>query len=64
MVISRLYKGLQGLIKSRKITYVNGYGKLISQNSIMVNGEVIEGKNIVLATGSTTKTLPNFTYRR
>lgn len=57
-VISRLHKGLQGLIKSRAITYVEGYGKLVSKNSVEVNGETYTGKNIVLATGSFAKTLP------
>ena len=57
-VISRLHKGLQGLIKSRAITYVEGYGKLVSKNSVEVNGEIYTGKNIVLATGSFAKTLP------
>ena len=57
-VVSRLHKGLQGLVKSRNITYVEGHGKLISQNSVEVNGERYVGKNIVLATGSYAKTLP------
>lgn len=58
-IIAKLYKGLQGLIKSRNVTYIQGYGKLYTKNSILVNGEVIEGKNIVIATGSATRTLPN-----
>lgn len=57
-VISKLYKGLQGLIKSRNIDYVQGYGKLVSPNAVSVDGQVYEGKNIVLATGSATRTLP------
>ena len=57
-VVSRLYKGLQGLVKSRNITYVEGHGKLTSKNSVEVNGERYVGKNIVLATGSYAKTLP------
>jgi dihydrolipoamide dehydrogenase len=57
-VISRLHKGLQGLVKSRAISYVEGHGKLISKNTVEVNGEKYVGKNIVLATGSYAKTLP------
>ena len=57
-VISRLYKGLSGLIKSRNVTYVEGYGKLISANTVEVNGTQYTGKNVVLATGSYAKTLP------
>ncbi len=57
-VVSRLHKGLQGLVKSRAITYVEGHGKLVSKNTVEVNGELYVGKNIVLATGSYAKTLP------
>ena len=57
-VIGRLYKGLQGLVKSRDITYVEGEGKLVSPNAVEVNGQRYEGKNIVLATGSYARTLP------
>ena len=57
-VISRLYKGLSGLIKSRNVTYVEGFGKLVSPNTVEVNGTQYTGKNVVLATGSYAKTLP------
>ena len=58
-VIGRLYKGLQGLVKSRDVTYVEGYGRLVAPNAIEVNGQRFEGKNIVLATGSYARSLPN-----
>ena len=57
-VISKLHKGLQGLVKSRNITYVEGHGKLVSKNTVEVNGVQYTGKNVVLATGSYPKTLP------
>ncbi len=57
-VVARLYKGLQGLVKSRNITYVEGAGRLISPNTVEVNGEQYTGKNVVLATGSYPRTLP------
>ena len=57
-VIAGLYKGLQGLIKSRNVTYIEGTGRLINQNTIEVNGVQYTGKNIVLATGSYAKTIP------
>lgn len=57
-VIARLYKGLQGLVKSRSVTFIEGAGRLISKDTIEVNGEKITGKNIVLATGSYAKSLP------
>ncbi|GAB3351176.1 dihydrolipoyl dehydrogenase [Modestobacter lapidis] len=57
-VISKLYKGLQGLIKSRKITYVEGAGKLVSPTTVEVGGERYEGKHVLLATGSYARSLP------
>ena len=57
-VIARLHKGLQGLVKSRNITFVEGHGKLISKDTVEVKGEKYTGKNVVLATGSYAKTLP------
>jgi len=57
-VIGRLYKGLQGLVKSREITYVEGTGRLVGTNAIEVNGERYEGKNLVLATGSYARSIP------
>lgn len=57
-VIGRLYKGLQGLIKSRKITVIEGYGKLVGTDTIEVNGQRVTGKHIVLGTGSYARSLP------
>ena len=57
-VVSRLYKGLQGLVKARKITYVEGEGRLTSPTSVEVNGQSYEGKHILLATGSYARSLP------
>jgi dihydrolipoamide dehydrogenase len=57
-VIARLYKGLQGLIKSRKITVIEGYGKLVAPDAVEVNGQRVTGRNIVLGTGSYARSLP------
>jgi dihydrolipoamide dehydrogenase len=57
-VINRLYKGLQGLVKSRAITYVEGTGHLTGPNTVTVDGTEYVGRNVVLATGSYARTLP------
>lgn len=57
-VISKLHKGLQGLVKSRNVTYIEGHGKLTAPNTVEVNGTSYTGKNILLATGSYPKSLP------
>jgi dihydrolipoamide dehydrogenase len=57
-VINKLHKGLQGLVKSRNITFVEGHGRLVAKDTVEVNGERYTGTNIVLATGSYAKSLP------
>jgi len=57
-VIDRLHKGLQGLIKSRKVDYIEGWGTLTGPNTITVDGTEYTGKNVLLASGSYSKTLP------
>jgi len=57
-VISRLYKGLQGLVKARAIEYVEGDGRLVAKDTVEVAGRRLTGRNVVLATGSFARTLP------
>src|SRR5690242_10454799 len=57
-VVTKLYKGLQGLVKSRKIDFVAGDGTFVGPNAIEVNGERYVGKKVVLATGSYSRSLP------
>ena len=57
-VVSKLHKGLQGLVKSRNITFIEGHGKLVAKDTIEVNGTRYTGKNVLLATGSYARTLP------
>jgi dihydrolipoamide dehydrogenase len=57
-VVSRLYKGLQGLVKSRGIQFVEGEGRLVSPTAVQVGDTVFQGRHVVLATGSVPKTLP------
>ena len=57
-VVGRLYKGLQGLVKSSAITYVQGTGRLTSATTVDVEGTTYTGSNVVLATGSYSRSLP------
>lgn len=57
-VVDGLYKGLTGLVKSRKIEVVSGHGRLVSPTAVEVDGRTIEGRHVLLATGSVPKSLP------
>jgi dihydrolipoamide dehydrogenase len=57
-VVSRLFKGLTGLIKGRGITVVEGEGRLAGPRAVEVNGTTYTGRAVVLASGSYSRTLP------
>jgi dihydrolipoamide dehydrogenase len=57
-VVNRLYKGLQGQIRSRGITVVEGSGRLVAPDAVEVDGDRLTGRHVVLASGSYSKTLP------
>jgi dihydrolipoamide dehydrogenase len=57
-IVGKKFKGLQGLIKARGITMIDGEGRLTSPTTVQVGKDTITGKNIVLATGSYSRSLP------
>jgi dihydrolipoamide dehydrogenase len=57
-IVASKYKGLQGLIKARGITMIEGVGRLSSPTTVAVGEDTITGKNVILATGSYPRTLP------
>src|SRR5580698_10434548 len=60
-VISKNFKGLQGLVKSRDISIVEGEGRLTGPKSVTVGDDVYTGTNVILASGSYSRTLPGLT---
>ena len=57
-IVDKLYKGLTGLVSMQKsITFVQGEGRLTGPKTVTVGSESYTGKNVILATGSNTKTL-------
>src|SRR5947209_244879 len=60
-VVDQLWKGLQGLMKSRKITTVEGTGTLGPGKVVTVDeGTQLQGKHVILASGSVPRTIPGF----
>ena len=57
-IIDKLFKGLTGLVSSKNITVVAGEGRLTGPKTVTVNGDNYTGTNVVLATGSLSKSLP------
>src|SRR6202453_1852806 len=62
-VVDKLFKGLSGLLKGRKVTTLSGTGTLEADRRVRVvggedAGRVLFGRNVVLAAGSVPRTLP------
>jgi dihydrolipoamide dehydrogenase len=57
-------KGVQFLMKKNKIDVIDGYGKVLPGKKVEVTAQdgsktTVEGKNIIIATGSRARQLPN-----
>jgi dihydrolipoamide dehydrogenase len=64
-IVDGLVKGLTGLVKAKKVTYVLGVGALNADNSVTVTAAdgtktELTGKNVVLAAGSVPRVIPGF----
>jgi dihydrolipoamide dehydrogenase len=60
-VVDQLWKGLQGLLKKKKVTTINGTGTLLPGNIVQVSdGTQLRGTNIILAAGSVPRVIPGF----
>lgn len=57
-IVAKKYKGLEGLVKARGITTVTGTGRLNADRTVSVGDDIYAGTDVVLATGSYSRTLP------
>ena len=57
-VVSRLFKGLTGLVKGRGITVIEGAGRLTGPREVTVGDRAWRGRHVVLASGSYSRSLP------
>jgi len=64
-VVERITKGLEGSMKSRKVTVVDGRGTVLdaARRSVRVSdGTELRGDALILATGSVPRTIPGFDF--
>ncbi len=60
-VVNQLWKGLEGLMKRRKITTFVGTGRLVGKHTVEIDdGTVLTGTSVILAAGSVPRTIPGF----
>jgi len=58
-IVTQLHKGLSGLLKRRKVTVVNGFGKLTADGAVAVDGgDTLRGKATIITTGSVPRAIP------
>lgn len=57
-IVAKKFKGLEGLVKARGITVVAGEGRLESGPAVRVGDDLYRGADVILATGSYSRTLP------
>lgn len=52
-IVKRLTGGVAMLLKKNGVDVYNGYGEVVNKNEIVVNGETLKTKNLIIATGGT-----------
>ena len=61
-IVNQLTSGIKGLFKKNKVTMLNGHGSFVAQSAggwqIKVGNEVVEAKQVIVATGSKARHLP------
>ena len=57
-IVAKKYKGLDGMIRAKGITVIEGEGRLVSPTTVQVGEDTIVGTNVILATGSYSRSLP------
>ncbi len=61
-VVTQLTSGIKGLFKKNKVTQLNGHGSFVGQGGagwqVKVGDEVVETKQVIVATGSKARHLP------
>jgi dihydrolipoamide dehydrogenase len=57
-VVDQLVKGVEGLLKAGGVTTFRGAGRLSGKGTVTVGNDVIQAKDIVIATGSAISRIP------
>jgi dihydrolipoamide dehydrogenase len=63
-IVAKKFKGLEGLIKARGITVIAGEGRLVDGPAVRVGEDVYRGDDVILATGSYSRSLPGLQIGR
>jgi dihydrolipoamide dehydrogenase len=57
-IVGQLHKGLSGLLKRRKVTVVDGWGRLTADGAVAVDGDTLRGRGTIVCAGSVPRSIP------
>jgi dihydrolipoyl dehydrogenase len=57
-VVGQLHAGLSGLMRRRKVTVIEGHGRLTADGAVEVNGQTASARAVIICTGSAPRSLP------
>jgi dihydrolipoamide dehydrogenase len=57
-IVNQLHRGLLGLLKRRKVTIVEGRGRLTADGAVAVGNQIVRGRAVIICTGSVPRSLP------
>jgi dihydrolipoamide dehydrogenase len=57
-IVNQLHRGLGGLLKRRKVTVVEGHGRLTADGAVSVNGDTLRGRGTIICAGSVPRAIP------
>jgi dihydrolipoamide dehydrogenase len=57
-IVGQLHKGQSGLLKRRKVTVVDGWGRLTADGAVAVDGDTLRGRGTIVCAGSVPRSIP------
>ena len=57
-IVKQLYTGLSGLLRRRKVTIIEGHGRLTADGAVEVDGQTTNARAVIVCTGSAPRSIP------
>jgi dihydrolipoyl dehydrogenase len=57
-IVNQLTKGLSGLLRKRKVTVLDGHGRLTADGAVEVGGQTASAGAVIVCTGSVPRSIP------
>ena len=57
-IVKQLHTGLSGLLRRRKVTIIEGHGRLTADGAVEVDGQTTNARAVIVCTGSAPRSIP------